>query len=367
MIFAASLTVSTEQNCFVPLSVCCPTAYKALAVLARSATVAQARFSHYNALHVDATYTIVLSDADTLSRVCGTNDSNIKLIEGHLGVPVFTRGNELSIETADEAKRQEFRFIIDRITDELAEGGDGSAGMVASILNTGLASSFSAADAAISVPGALRKIFPKTKNQAALIQALRTHDLVFATGPAGSGKTFLAVAEALRLLLSHKVNGIVLTRPVVEAGESLGFLPGALEDKLSPYLRPLYDSMHAVLPRESVHKLTETGTIEVAPLAYMRGRTMNNCAIILDEAQNTTREQMKMFLTRMGEGSKMFVTGDLTQVDLPRKSPSGLVHALSLLRGIDGIGIVELTGADVVRRALVKKIVQAYEHDEDNE
>ena len=307
----------------------------------------------------------MLGDADTLSRVCGTNDSNLKLIERHLGVPVFTRGNELSIETADEAKRQEFRFIIDRITDELAEGGEGGTDLVASILNTGFSSSFDAAGAAISVPGGVRKIYPKTKNQAALIQALRTHDLVFATGPAGSGKTFLAVAEALRLVLSHKVNSIVLTRPVVEAGESLGFLPGALEDKLHPYLRPLYDAMNAVLPREVVHKLSENGIIEIAPLAYMRGRTMQNSAVILDEAQNTTREQMKLFLTRMGEGAKVFVTGDLSQVDLPQKKPSGLVHALSLLRHIPEIGMVALTGADVVRSALVRKIVQAYEDEQD--
>lgn len=316
---------------------------------------------------VDSTYTIVLSDADTLSRVCGTNDSNLKLLEAQLGVSVFALGNELSIDSDDECKRQEFRFIIDRITDELSEGGDGSTDMVASILNTGLRSSFDAAESAISVPGALRKVFPKTRNQAALIQAFRKYDLVFATGPAGSGKTFLAVAEALRLVLSHKVNGIVLTRPVVEAGESLGFLPGALEDKLNPYLRPLYDAMNVVLPRETVHKLTENGIIEIAPLAYMRGRTMNNCAVILDEAQNTTREQMKMFLTRMGEGSKLFITGDLSQIDLPRRTPSGLLHALGLLQNIDEIGIVELTGADVVRSALVRKIVQAYEDEQDDE
>ncbi|MCR5724746.1 MAG: PhoH family protein [Treponema sp.] len=316
---------------------------------------------------MDSIYTIVLNDSDVLSRVCGTNDSNLKLIEEHLGTNVYSRGNELSIETADESLRQEFRFIINRITDELSEGGEGSAYMVSSILNTGLTASFDAEGCAISVPGAIRKVYPKTAGQAALVKALREHDMVFATGPAGSGKTFLAVAEALRLLLSHKVNGIVLTRPVVEAGESLGFLPGTLEDKLNPYLRPLYDSMNAVLARETVHRLTENGLIEIAPLAYMRGRTLNHCAVILDEAQNTTREQMKMFLTRMGEGSKLFITGDLSQVDLPRRVPSGLVHALSLLKQIPEIGMIELSGADVVRSALVRKIVQAYENEQNDE
>ncbi len=156
----------------------------------------------------------------------------------------------------------------------------------------------------------------------------------------------------------------MLTRPVVEAGESLGFLPGALEDKISPYLRPLYDSMNSCLPREIVHKLTENGIIEVAPLAYMRGRTLNNCVVILDEAQNTTTEQMKMFLTRMGENSKVFITGDITQIDLPRRFTSGLVHAMRILSGIHEISMIRLTGDDVIRSSLVRKIVQAYHEQE---
>ncbi|MBQ6780102.1 MAG: PhoH family protein [Treponema sp.] len=311
------------------------------------------------------TYTIVLPDTDLVTRVCGTNDSNLKLIETHLGVPVFTRGNELSLDNDDPQIRQQFQFIIDRIVDEISESGESSPDMVESILNGGYENTtFNAAEYAIAVPGALRKVYPKTKNQARLVRAFRNCDLVFATGPAGSGKTFLAVAEALRLVLSHKVNTIILTRPVVEAGESLGYLPGDLQDKINPYLRPLYDAMHSVLPREVVHKLTEHGIIEIAPLAYMRGRTLNNCAVILDEAQNTTAEQMKMFLTRMGEGAKVFVTGDVTQIDLPKKKSSGLVHALRVLKSIDEIGRIELTGADVVRSPLVRKIVQAYEHEQ---
>ena len=313
------------------------------------------------------TYTIVLDNADVLSRVCGTNDSNLQLIEAHLGVSVFTRGNELSIETADESKRREFRRVIDRIIGECTEGVVCDAELVSAALADGRSSTFDAAGCTISVPGAFRKVFPRTKNQARLVSAFRRSSLVFATGPAGSGKTFLAVAEALRLLLQRTVGRLVLTRPIVEAGESLGFLPGALEDKINPYLRPLYDAMYAILPREVVHKLAERGSIETAPLAYMRGRTMSDCAVILDEAQNTTREQMKLFLTRMGEGARMFVTGDLTQVDLPRRVPSGLAHALRVLRNVPEISVVELACADVVRSALVKKIVQAYEDEQDDE
>ena len=307
----------------------------------------------------------MLADGDLLSRVCGTNDSNLKLIEKHIGVPVFTRGNEISIDEEDPHIQQEFKFIIDRIVDEISDSGESSSDLVLSILNTGFLhgcadTEFNAGRYSISIPGSTRKIYPKTKNQADLVKAFRQSDLVFAEGPAGSGKTFLAVAEALRLVLTKKVNSILLTRPVMEAGESLGFLPGALEDKINPYLRPLYDSMNACLPREIVHKLTENGIIEIAPLAYMRGRTLNNCAVILDEAQNTTVEQMKMFLTRMGGNSKVFVTGDTTQVDLPKRIPSGLIGAMRILGDIPEISMVRLSADDVVRSSLVRKIVQAF-------
>ncbi|MGI5057881.1 PhoH family protein [Treponema pectinovorum] len=313
-------------------------------------------------------YTIVLDDTSVLSQICGTNDKNLKLIEKHLGVPVFTRGNEISIAESSLQKRQEFKFIIDRLTDEASENFSSGSEIVESILNTGFENNsvkknFDAGQYAISIPGSSKKIYPKTKNQAKLIQAFRSSDLVFACGPAGTGKTFLAIAESLRLLLSHKVNSLILTRPIVEAGENLGFLPGDLEDKINPYLRPLYDSMNACITGELVKKMQENDIIEIAPLAYMRGRTLNNAAVILDEAQNSTREQMKMFLTRMGENSKVFITGDVTQIDLPKKTPSGLVQALDILQGIDEIGIVELDGEDVVRSALVRKIVRAYEND----
>jgi phosphate starvation-inducible PhoH-like protein len=214
---------------------------------------------------------------------------------------------------------------------------------------------------AIVIPGGLKRVYPKTPNQAALVRALNRRELVFCTGPAGTGKTYLAIAYALQLVVSRKKDALVLTRPVVEAGESLGFLPGDLEQKINPYLRPLYDAIAALLGREMLRKLTDSGLIEIAPLAYMRGRTLHNSVILLDEAQNTTCEQMKMFLTRVGEGSKVIVTGDITQIDLPKRTQSGLIQAISVLRNIEEIEMIQMDASDVVRSPLVKKIVQAYE------
>lgn len=307
-------------------------------------------------------YTIVVPDSDLLSRICGTNDSNLDLIENYLRVPIFSKGNEISLQEDDPEVIRQFQHIVDRLMDEASAGLDVSSDLIHSII-TG-EKSFSSShlkECAIMVPGAVKKIYPKTCNQALLIDAMRKSDMVFCTGPAGSGKTFLMVAEALRLLLSKEKGGIVLTRPVVEAGENLGFLPGDLEQKINPYLRPLFDAINSLLPSGSVKKLMESGVIETAPLAYMRGRTLNNSVIILDEAQNTTCEQMKMFLTRMGEGSKVFITGDVTQIDLPPRVPSGLVHATGILRNIDEIKMINFDSFDVVRNPLVKKIVQAYE------
>lgn len=328
----------------------------------RCCIIAETSNFNYNLMEkVDNEYTIVVPDMEVLSCVCGTNDNNLKLIEEHLGLTVYTRGNELSVNTDDQTLRQEFRFIIDRIADEVEAGSRDSKDIITSVLNMDKKANMD--DISVMVPGALRKVYPHTQHQADYIQAMRDYDMVFAIGAAGSGKTFIAVAEALRLLLSHKINKLVITRPVVEAGESLGFLPGDLEDKINPYLRPLYDSMEMIVPRETVRRLVESELIEIAPLAYMRGRTLNNSVIILDEAQNTTKEQMKMFLTRMGEGSKVFITGDITQIDLPRKVPSGLVHAEKLLDGIEGISIIRLSADDVVRNPLVKRIVKAYENE----
>lgn len=308
-------------------------------------------------------YTIVVPDNDVLSCLCGTNDKNLQLIEEHLGVPVFTKGNELSVENAAPEICQKFQFIVDRIIDEVQSGGKNSDDIILTVLNT--KRKIDADEMVIMIPGALRRVYPRTQGQAEYVNLLQTHDMVFCTGSAGSGKTYLAVAEALRLILTHKKSKLVITRPVVEAGESLGFLPGDLEDKIDPYLRPLRDAMETILPPESVRRLFEAGIVEVAPLAYMRGRTLNNAVVILDEAQNTTCAQMKMFLTRMGENTKVFVTGDPSQIDLPKKLESGLMHSISILYKIEDIGFMELTAEDVVRNPLVKKIVKAYENEKE--
>ena len=310
-------------------------------------------------------YTIVVPDQNVLSCVCGTNDSNLRLIEEHLGVPVFTKGNELSVEDEDPLIRQKFQFIVDRIIDEIAAGGKNGEDIVISVLNTHKKPRTE--EAVILIPVGLKRVYARTQNQAEYINLLQTKDMVFCTGSAGSGKTFLAVCEALSLVLSHKKQKLIITRPVVEAGESLGYLPGDLEQKIDPYMRPLKDAMETVLPVETVKRLFEAGIIEVAPLAYMRGRTLNNAVVILDEAQNATIPQMKMFLTRMGDNTKVFVTGDPTQVDLPKKTSSGLMHSVSILYKIDDIGFMQLGADDVVRNHLVKLIVKAYEDEKQYE
>jgi phosphate starvation-inducible PhoH-like protein len=208
---------------------------------------------------------------------------------------------------------------------------------------------------------AQRRISARSANQAAYIRALREHELVFGLGPAGTGKTYLAVATAVDMMLSGTVERIILSRPAVEAGERLGFLPGDLREKVDPYLRPLYDALHDMLPGEQVMKRLGSGEIEIAPLAFMRGRTLANAFVILDEAQNTTPVQMKMALTRLGENARMAVTGDLSQIDLPHGMQSGLSDALATLQGVDGIAVVEFTEVDVVRHALVSRIVRAYD------
>ncbi|MDD5930732.1 MAG: PhoH family protein [Spirochaetales bacterium] len=312
-------------------------------------------------------YTIVVPDNSVLACVCGTNDRNLQLIEQHLGVPVFTKGNELSVHCDAPDICQKFQFIVDRIVDEIQLGGFDSEEVVLSVLNTDKKvpdNGKTSGELCIIVPGSHKKVYPRTQNQSDYIRLLQNHDMVFCSGSAGSGKTFLAVVYALSLVLAHKKNKLVITRPVVEAGESLGYLPGDLKDKIAPYLRPLRDAMEAVIPPESVKKLFESEVIEVAPLAYMRGRTLSDSVVILDEAQNTTIAQMKMFLTRMGENSKVIITGDLSQIDLPKKQTSGLLHALNILHNIDDIGFMELTAEDVVRNQLVKRIVRAYENEE---
>jgi len=308
-------------------------------------------------------YTIVVPNNDVLACVCGTNDSNLKLIEENLGIPVYTKGNEISINNNDSYLCQKFQFIIDRIIDEINDGSKNAEDIVFSVLNT--EKKVDMQEVSILIPNASRRVYPRTQNQAEYINLLQTKDMVFCVGSAGSGKTFLAVAEALRLILTHKKSKLIITRPVVEAGKSLGFLHGDLEQKKENYVRPIKDAMEYILSPEIVKRLIESNVIEVAPLAYMRGRTLNNAVIILDEAQNTTCSQMKMFLTRMGENSKVFITGDLSQIDLPSKIKSGLVQSRSILYNIDEIGFMELTTDDVVRNHLVKKIVRAYDNEKE--
>jgi phosphate starvation-inducible PhoH-like protein len=294
----------------------------------------------------------------------GSYDDNLRHLESLLNVRIRTQGHELLVEgqPADEAKAER---IIGQLSSLFQEGSTISNGDVKT------ASQLAAQDENVDLreyfpkggqplPGK-RRILPKSLNQRRYLDAIDQHDIVFGIGPAGTGKTYLAMAQAVASLLAKKVNRIILARPAVEAGEKLGFLPGDLQEKVNPYLRPLYDALYDMMDVERVERLIERGTIEVAPIAFMRGRTLNDAFVILDEAQNTTSEQMKMFLTRLGFGSKAVVTGDITQIDLPPGRVSGLVEAMKIVGGIDGISFVHFDERDVVRHRLVQQIVKAYE------
>jgi phosphate starvation-inducible PhoH-like protein len=296
-------------------------------------------------------------------------------MEGSLGGRIAARGNEIRLEGADGVSRERFKTAMDHLIAVVRQGDNPSPEYVRALIkgfsaggsaeNSGSSQDGSAInDAVIQIPYGFNRVFPRSRNQGLYILGMRSCDICFGIGPAGTGKTFLAIAEALRLVLSKKMRKLVLTRPVVEAGESLGFLPGDLAQKINPYLRPLYDAMESLVPYEVIRRMEESRTIEIAPLAYMRGRSLNDCVVILDEAQNTTREQMKMFLTRIGEGARAVITGDITQVDLPRREDSGLLHAVSILSGIGGIQFSFLHTQDVVRHPLIRKIIAAYEEGE---
>jgi len=319
---------------------------------------------------------IVLENTEILAELCGANDYNLSIIGDLLGTRVFSRGNELSIESESEDKRRLFSSLIDALSRSIDGGMPATPDLIIALHAEltplgnraegsgdlwGASACDDFFDACVQIPGSHAKIYPRSKGQSLYLKGLATHELSFTVGPAGTGKTFLAMAWALRELQSKAKRKLILTRPIVEAGESLGFLPGDLVQKINPYLRPLYDAMEALLPYDSIRRLEETRSIEVAPLAYMRGRSLSNCVVILDEAQNTTKEQMKMFLTRLGENTKAIVTGDITQIDLPKRIESGLVHALQLLASVDGIFVSRLDARDVVRSPLVRRIVEAYE------
>ena len=311
--------------------------------------------------------TIVLDDPRVLTELCGPNDSNLRVIENLMETKVLSRGNEIYLDSNDGEKRDLFTGLIEQLKDHLSFGQRPVPELIRAVfdsLKTGDTDRVELLrEQQIVIPRST-KVFPRTHKQALYIKGMNTFDLAFSIGPAGTGKTYLAIAHALREILNRTRNKLILTRPVVEAGESLGYLPGDLSQKISPYLRPLYDAMDALVPLDVITRLEENHIIEIAPLAYMRGRSLTNCYVILDEAQNTTREQMKMFLTRIGEGTKAVVTGDVTQIDLPSKQNSGLLHAMKILSGIREIHFSQFTAEDVVRSPLVKKIIQAYEENE---
>ncbi|QQO08293.1 PhoH family protein [Breznakiella homolactica] len=315
---------------------------------------------------MDESITIVLDNQDILSAVCGANDGNLRALEDFLGGQIATRGNELRAEGLDEAGLSRFKTMMERLIDSARNGETPSPDYVRALAGSQESAENSGdpfKDAMVQIPHGFGRVFPRSLNQGAYIRGMRSHDITFCVGPAGTGKTYLAIAEALRLVLSKKMRKLVLTRPVVEAGESLGFLPGDLTQKINPYLRPLYDAMEALVPYDVIRRMEESRAIEIAPLAYMRGRSLNDCMVILDEAQNTTKEQMKMFLTRIGEGARAVITGDTTQVDLPKRVDSGLLHAVSILSSVEGIHFAYLSTADVVRNPLIKKIIQAYDNE----
>jgi len=302
--------------------------------------------------------------AEGAESLFGTYDENLKHLEGQFAVRIRSTGNELIVEgdPADVARAEK---VLDQLATlmrggyRLAKGDVKTASqLVAQDEGVELADYFLRSAAKTS---GKRQVVPKSITQKRYLDAIEQHDIVFGIGPAGTGKTYLAMAQAVSFLLSKRVSRIILARPAVEAGEKLGFLPGDLQEKVNPYLRPLYDALYDMMELDRVERLIERGTIEVAPIAFMRGRTLNDAFVILDEAQNTTSEQMKMFLTRLGFGSKAVVTGDITQIDLPTGRTSGLVEAMKVIGSVPGIAFIHFDDRDVVRHALVQQIVKAYE------
>jgi len=300
-----------------------------------------------------------------IETLYGAHDGNLKHIESLLGVAIRTQGDELIVE-GEKSAEQRVERIFEQLKALMAAGYELRNGDVKT------AAQLIVDDGGVDLrdyflkggqkqpEGTKRRVNPKSTNQRRYLEAIEKYDIVFGVGPAGTGKTYLAMAQAVSYLLAKKVSRIILARPAVEAGEKLGFLPGDLQEKVNPYLRPLYDALYDMMDVERATRLVERGTIEVAPIAFMRGRTLNDAFVILDEAQNTTSEQMKMFLTRLGFGSKAVVTGDITQIDLPQ-GKSGLVDALKIVKDVEGLGFIYFDEKDVVRHKLVQQIVKAYD------
>ena len=308
---------------------------------------------------------IQIDDINQSQALIGNNDENLKAIEAHFNVVIHARGQEIAVKGEKLEHVEKAELVLKNLLKVIELGNtitlkDVEAAIKMADNNT-IHHLLDLYDEEITKDAYGKTIRAKTMGQRIYINAMKRNDLVFGIGPAGTGKTFLAVVYAAKQLRKGSVKRIVLTRPAVEAGESLGFLPGDLKEKVDPYLRPLYDGLNTVLGREQTQRLIERGVIEIAPLAYMRGRTLDDAFVILDEAQNTTHAQMKMFLTRLGFGSKMVVTGDQTQIDLPKGVKSGLKEAVKKLSGISGISIMKMDQSDVVRHPLVSKIINRYE------
>jgi len=304
--------------------------------------------------------TLSVAEPDLILSVFGACDQHVRVVRGALGVQITHRDGEIHISGEEEAVTRAAE-VLEQLKALAERKGTLSAEDVTGIVARVTGQGTPALDELIDVMDASRKIRPRSVGQARYVQTIRTRDIVFSVGPAGSGKTYLAVALAVEALKLGAVRKVVLVRPAVEAGESLGYLPGDLQAKINPYLRPLLDALHEMIDYDQIKQFMDQDVIEVAPLGYMRGRTLNEAFVILDEGQNTTLAQMKMFLTRMGEGSKVVIGGDITQVDLPPHARSGLTDAVARLANIDGIGVVHLTKADIVRHRLVKEIVRAYD------
>ena len=317
----------------------------------------------------DNSINISVFNNKALMEIVGSLDSNLKELEKISGSTIYFRGNSITIrgkKNANEKVRDAIEYLIERfnIANKIDRNDILSSFNKDIIKDMKNESHIQPLEEVIKTPK--RSVIPRSKKQKEYVRALKTNQIIMSLGPAGTGKTYLAVAVALSMLLEKKVQRIILSRPAVEAGERLGFLPGDMKEKIDPYLRPLYDSLHDMFDYDKIQRKMETGEIEIAPLAFMRGRTLKNCFAILDEAQNATQTQIKMFLTRIGENSKLVVNGDPSQIDLPNKSQSGLVQSKNILKGIKEISIINFDHNDVIRHPLVAKIVEAYKKNTDD-